>query len=61
MQCMENFNFFLSKSQFGHSNESPWSHTLTLRAPPPGLKGLRVHEPFNNCFVVSDVVYTGLI
>ena len=45
---MEYFNFSLSKSQFGRSNESPWSHTLTLRG----------HEAFSNCFVVSGVVYT---
>ena len=44
---MEYFNVLLSKSQFGRSNESPWSHTLTLRG----------HEAFSNCFVVSGVVY----
>ena len=48
MECMEYFNVLLSKSQFGRSNESPWSHTLTLRG----------HEAFSNCFVVSGVVYT---
>ena len=41
MECMEYFNVLLSKSQFGRSNESPWSHTLTLRG----------HEAFSNCFV----------
>ena len=48
MECMEYFNVLLSKSQFGRSNESPWSHTLTLRG----------HEAFSNCFVVSGLVYT---
>ena len=48
MECMEYFNVLLSKSQFGRSNESPWSHTLTLRG----------HEAFSNCFVVSGVVCT---
>ena len=48
MECMEYFNVLLSKSQFGRSNESPWSHTLTLRG----------HEAFSNCFVVSGVAYT---
>ena len=48
MECMENLIFLLNKSQFGRSNESPWSHTLTLRG----------HEAFSNCFVVSGVVYT---
>ena len=48
MECMEYFNVLLSKSQFGRTNESPWSHTLTLRG----------HEAFSNCFVVSGVVYT---
>ena len=48
MQCMEYFTFSLSKSQFGRSNECPWSHTLTLRG----------HEAFSNCFVVSGVAYT---
>ena len=48
MECMEYFNVLLSKSQFGRSNESPWSHTLTLRG----------HEAFSNCSVVSGVVYT---
>ena len=47
---MEYFHFLLSKSQFGRSNESPLSHTLTLRG----------HEAFSN-FVVSGVAYTGLI
>ena len=45
------FNFLVTKSQFGRSNECPWSHTLTLR----------VHEQFSSCFVVSCVVYAGLI
>ena len=48
MECMEYFNVLLSKSQFGRSNESPWSHTLTLRG----------HEAFSNCSLVSGVVYT---
>ena len=36
---------------------------MTLRAPPPPPPTplrLRGHEPFSNCFVVFDVVYTGL-
>ena len=49
MGCMEYFNFLRRKSQFGRSNESPWSHTLTLRG----------HETFSNCFVVSGVVPGG--
>ena len=28
---MEYLNFSPNKSQFGRSNESPWSHALTLR------------------------------
>ena len=27
---MEYFNFLVTKSQFGCSNESPWSHTLAV-------------------------------
>ena len=38
------WSFLQSKSQFGRSNESPWSHTLALKG----------HEAFSNCFVVTQ-------
>ena len=42
--------FWLSKSQFGRSNESPWSQDILA---------LRGNEALSKCFVVSGVVYTG--